>query len=102
MGTKNPEVKRKEQEIILSPSKNTIKIKGKLFYSEGAQSWNIIRLRREVLHEFPELKEKSASFGYTMIVPKTNDEVKKAILDIEKGVIPILLFFRREVPEQDN
>lgn len=80
--------------VILSPGSGIVVVKGKLFYSEGAQSWNVIRLRREVLHEFPELKEKSSSFGYKMIIPKSKQEAEK-VLDIEKNAVPILLFFNK-------
>ncbi len=87
--------------MFLAPSREAVTIQGKLFYSEGDQSWNLIRLKKEVLHEYPQLKDKSASFGYTMIVPKSIEEIKKAIAEFEKvAAVPIILFFRKEKKEE--
>lgn len=83
--------------ILLSPGSHILEINGKLFYSEGDRSWNILRLRKEVLHEFPELKKRSSALGYKMIIPKSKENFKK-ILEGMKESLPILLFFHKEQP----
>lgn len=93
---------KKEQPVsFLKPKVEATKIEGKLFYSEGDQSWNIIRLKKEVVKEFPQLKEKREKFGYTLVISKSQEEIKKIISEVEEnGAIPILLFFNREVKER--
>lgn len=82
-------------ENLLTPRQESVKISGKLNYSEGSQAWNTIRLKKDVFKEFPQLKEKRGCFGYQMIIPKSQEELKKVFSEV-KGVVPILLFFKRE------
>jgi hypothetical protein len=96
-------MKKSENEgrlCFLSPKKETLKIKGNLFYNESAQSWSVIRFKKEILQEFPQLKDKRGSFGYFMVMNRTFGDMKKEISEIEKkgDVLPILLFLckRRE------
>ncbi len=96
--TKRQNPHREEEVVILSPSRQNIKINGKLHYNEGAQSWNLIRLKKEVLHEFPQLREKSASFGYTMIISKSKEGFEE-LIQKEKDGLPILLFFSKNIKE---
>ncbi|MBW6442292.1 hypothetical protein K0A97_00730 [Patescibacteria group bacterium] len=86
-----------ERVILLSPNNRIVKIKGKIHYSEGAQSWNIIRLKKEILYEFPELKEKSSNFGYTMIIPKSKESFKELLSEIEQKALPIFLFLNKSL-----
>lgn len=82
---------------LLVPRQEPVKIEGKLFYSEGEQSWNVLRLKNEVVREFPQLKEKREKFGYTLLISKTKEDVKKVLSEVEEtGAIPILLFFNKE------
>ena len=99
--SKNKSPEKRGNEVILSPSHANVKVEGKLHYSEGAQSWNLIRLRKEVIHEFPELKEKSSKFSYRMIIPKTQEGFKE-ILQSEKEVMPILLFLSKNKQKNIN
>jgi len=73
---------------------DTLELKGSLFYSEGDQAWNIIRLKKEFLQEFPSLKEKSGKFSYKMIIPKTPSSIKKHLEKMSKdnNIQPIILF----------
>ena len=96
--TKRQNPHREEEVVILSPSRQNIKINGKLHYNEGSQSWNLIRLKKEVLHEFPQLREKSASFGYTMIISKSKEGFEE-LIQKEKDGLPILLFFSKNIKE---
>jgi len=84
---------------IISPTKQTVEIKGKLFYSDSDQAWNLIRIKKELLQEFPHLKEKDIDgLVYYMKLYRNYDELKDFVKDIEKnaGIIPIVLFLGQE------
>ena len=81
---------------FLTPHSHLFQVAGRIFYSEGDQSWNTIRLKKEILQQFPQLKEKSSSFGYVMIIPRSQEEMKK-LVDEKKESLPILLFFHKDV-----
>lgn len=92
-----------DTEIFLTPNSNPLTINGKILYNEGAQAWNIIRLKKEILHQFPELKEKRGSFIYKMIIPRTKEELEEHFKElIESGeLIPIFLFFGKDQKEEN-
>jgi len=83
--------------VILSPS--IVKINGKLFYSESAQCWNILRLKRAIFHEYPQLKDRSGDYGYTMILSKSRDKFKDALDEMDEEAVPILLVFNKNGKE---
>jgi uncharacterized protein Yka (UPF0111/DUF47 family) len=82
-------------EKLLRPIHETLRVKGELSYSEGNQAWNVIRLKKDLLKEFPQLKEKRKKFSYKIIMHRSFRELKKEINDLEKegDAIPIFLFF---------
>lgn len=96
-------VKADESEVLI-PNIQPIKIKGKLIYNESGQAHNIIRLAKEILYNYPQLKEKSSSFNYNMIVPRSHVESIKLIEEIGKDnqKVPILLFFERSEDKKDT
>jgi hypothetical protein len=59
---------------------------------------NIIRLKHDILKEFPQLKERRDKFDYSMVMHRTFEDLKKAIKEMEMNeeVIPIFLFFRKK------
>ena len=61
-------------------------------------TWNLIKLRKEIVGRFPQLKEKRAKFSYKMTLHKDYDEFKREIKELEKNdeQIPILLVFYKE------
>ena len=63
-------------------------------YGESQQAWNLIRLKHDLLKEFPQLKQKREDFVYQMIMHRSYKDLKKAIADMEKQerAIPIFLF----------
>lgn len=79
---------------ILSPKKDTVKVEGKLFYNEGDQAWNMLRLKKEILAEFPNLKEKQSKFGYMMLMNQNFEELQEELnkLSKQQGAVPILLY----------
>lgn len=86
-----------EKAVILTPSHDALKINGKIIYTEGVQAWSTIRLKKEIISKFPQLKDKSGNFSYVMIIPESYEDIKKDISEIEKNekTIPVLLFFCR-------
>lgn len=82
---------------ILQPSKKTINLTGKMFYREAIQAWNTLRIRKEILDEFPALKEKRSAFSYQMIFYRDYADLEKAIRKMKKDKLPtpLLLFFRK-------
>lgn len=83
---------------ILRPVNNAINIRGKILYSQGDRSWNLIRIREDILDEFPQLREKQAKFSYRMILHKSYSDFEKAVRELKKNeeAIPIMLFLCRE------
>lgn len=77
---------------------------GKITYSEGNRCWNTIRLRKEIISLFPQLKEKRSNFGYKMKVCLNYSELIKAIKIMEKRkeAIPILLTFHKNKYEENT
>jgi len=90
---------------FLSPIKETVEIKGKLFYSDSDQAWNLIRIKKELLHEFPHLKEKDIEgLVYYMKLYRNYGELKQFVESLEKSsaTIPIVLFIGQEKLQGQN
>ena len=74
-----------------------IDIDGKVLYSEGDQAWNLVRLKKEVLNAFYQLREKSSKFSYHMSYFRVYEELEKAIRGLKKGgALPVLIWFYKE------
>ena len=69
-------------------------VNGEISYAEGNQAWNVIRLKKELLKEFPQLKNKRGKFSYDLLVHRSYKDLKTFIEGSEKDkdVLPILLF----------
>lgn len=83
---------------ILQPTRNILDIKGKIAYGDSSQSWSNIRLKKEIVNEFPALKEKRANFSYNLIFYRSYNELEKAIKKMrrQKVPLPLLLFMIKE------
>lgn len=82
----------------LAPRK-VVDSQGKLAYSESSQAWNILKLKKELFAEFPELKEKRSTFSYSMIYYRTLEELEMEFRKLKKEngeIMPILLFLYKE------
>ena len=81
----------------LSPRK-IINVKGKIHYNESKQAWSNIKLKRELINEFPQLKEKRASFSYELMFGRTVEDLDKALKELAKKgeVVPMLMFLYKE------
>lgn len=80
---------------FLTPTKEVLSIKGKLSYSESSQAWSVLKIKKDIFHIFPQLKEKRSEFSYHMIVPRSFEEAKEKFDELTDKV-PILLFFEKE------
>lgn len=89
---------------ILRPAQETLESKGRLSYSEGSQAWSIIKLKKELLQEFPQLREKRSSFSYRLMLFRSYKKMEKAIKEIQKKEqpLPLLLCFYKEPSREDS
>ena len=77
--------------------KTIIDIEGKLAYAEGFQSWNMLRLKKEIVEEFPALKEKRSSFSYRLMFCRSYKDLTKMIKKLKnEPVMPLLLWMYKE------
>lgn len=91
--------KDKEEEfVILSPIDVAVEFSGKLIYNEGAQAWNTLRLKKELMQKFPYLKEKQGNFSYKMLFANSFEELQDKIEELKKKgqTIPILFFLMKK------
>ena len=71
-----------------------------MLYQESAQAWNTIKIKRELLFLFPQLRDKRSPAKYTMLISRSGDETKKQIEEaVRQDKIPILLFIEKEEVE---
>ena len=49
------------------------------------------------MYEFPELRNKNLKFGYTMVLPRSTDAMRKHLEEVSKSAdtIPILIVFNK-------
>jgi len=82
----------------LTPRK-IVNSEGKVHYSESNQAWNILKLKKEMFEEFPQLKEKRASFSYQLIYHRDVKEIEQTIKKMLKGndrMVPLLLWLYKD------
>lgn len=76
-----------------------IRTKGKMYYKEDNQAWCMLRLRKEILDEFSQLKEKYSKFSYDAIYCRTYEELEKALKELKKTgqPLPLLVWLMRDM-----
>ncbi len=80
--------------------RRVVNSKGKIAYSESSQAWNIIKLKKELFEEFPELKEKRSSFSYKLKFFRDEEELEKVYQKFKKAkekVMPMILFLYKDL-----
>ena len=84
---------------FLSSIRESFKVEGKMSYEGSSCAWNLIRLKKEILQDYPQLKDRSRDFSYAMSVHTTYKEIKKVIdrMERECKALPVLLFFCERV-----
>ena len=95
--TQRKSIEKKERSF-LAPLQEIPKVRGKIFYHENARAHSVIRLTKELLCHYPQLREKNSAFSYLMIVPRSMDEVKAQLKELKKNPekVPIILFLERD------
>ena len=90
------------EEQILRPSRNEINAKGKMYYQAEDHAWNLIRIRKEVLNEFKQLKERRSKFAYNMLFYSEWIEFEKAMRKFKRESLPppVLIWFVKEKNSQ--
>ena len=83
---------------VLRPQRNKLEIKGKLSYLESTHSWSMLGLRKAVIEEFPQLKERVSAFGYKMVFYHDYNNLEKFIRKLKKDgeALPILIWLVKE------
>jgi hypothetical protein len=64
-----------------------------MYYSQGNRAWSIIQLKNDILRKFPKLKNREDKFGYKMVIPQSQEEIKKLVAKMDDDKVPVLLFF---------
>ncbi len=74
-----------------------LNIQGKMSYSESLGAWSTLRLKKELVKEFPQLEEKRSKFTYKAVYYRDIEEFEKAVREMKKdGSLPILLWVFKE------
>lgn len=83
---------------ILRPQRSKIEVKGKLSYLESTHSWSLINLKKVIIDEFPQLKERISSFYYKMVFYHEYEELEKLVkkLKRDKEALPIMMWLVKE------
>lgn len=91
----NPEDK---EWSVLRPKKDRVEVNGRISYQESTHSWSQLNLRKAILDEFPQLKERMSSFGYKLIFYQAYDQLEKFIKRLKEigEPLPILVWFAKE------
>jgi len=86
------------EQQILRPRRNVLRMNGRLTYSEGIGAWNMVRFKKELINEFPQLKEKISKFGYDLAFYQDYKGLEKAIrkLKRKKEALPLLMWLVKE------
>ncbi|MDP2749672.1 MAG: hypothetical protein Q8O89_02470 [Nanoarchaeota archaeon] len=79
---------------LIVPKSGAVIVEGSMFYSSPDKCKSIIRLKKKLSNEFPELKSRDNVY-YRIELWKTYDEVEDRIKDIveRRKTLPMLLFF---------
>ncbi len=80
--------------------RSIVDIRGNLSYSEGAQSWGILRFKKELIKEFPQLQEKRSKFSYKMTYFRDFAELEEKIKEMKRSkeqiAMPMLVWLYKE------
>lgn len=89
------------EEQILRPLRNSIQVKGKISYRDSTGCWSLIALGKQIIQEFPQLREKRSKFGFKMAFYYEHKDLEKAVRKIKrKGeALPLLLWLVKEKQE---
>ncbi len=71
---------------------------GKMAYCESVGAWNTIRLKKTILEDFIDLKQKREKFRYEISVPYKYEEIDFILKEAKKEgrSIPMLIWIKRD------
>ena len=78
---------------ILKPVNEALIIQSRIWYNQNDGAWSIIRLKKNIIDEFPVLKEKRSKFFYKIVHHKTYEDLEKNIRKIKKNKEPVPILF---------
>ncbi len=79
---------------ILTPRINPLILNGSVYYNDKERCNNIIRLKKDLIKEFSQLKDKNYALAYRMELYNNTKQIIDRILELSKeGKLPILFFF---------
>ncbi|MFH1972153.1 MAG: hypothetical protein ABIJ18_01605 [archaeon] len=83
--------------MYLQPYNETKELKGSVYYHGPSQAWCLIKLKKEILSELKDLKNKRGDFSYEMLMPMTFSQLDEAVekTKVEKKAIPFLLWLKK-------
>ena len=84
--------------FMLQPWEEKITAEGKVTYQLCAGAWNSIRLKKVILDQFPELRDKRANINYRIEFFRSYDKILAEIQKMKesKAGIPMLLYLYKE------
>ncbi len=83
---------------ILSRKLEKAEITGKMCYSEHHRSWSVLRFRKDIIKELPQLMDRTTECSYKIIFHPTYKELEKAIRKMKRDKIPVpaMMMFMKE------
>ena len=88
----------------LAPKSKPLVVDGIISYSEANRARTVIRLKKEVVHEFEDLKSKDKSICYKLEYHRNFDKLKERVSELNNNEdgIPFLLFiYSKDVAESE-
>ena len=84
--------------FVLRPWFDKLEAEGLISYESGVNRWNLIRIKKNFVEQFPQLKEKRSKFSYKMTFYPSYEQLRKFVNDLDKkrGPLPILLYLIQE------
>ncbi len=79
--------------------RNAIDTLGSIYYDEKSGTWSIIRIKADLVKEFPQLKEKRSKFSYQLTYYRNIEELEKAIKELKKQKdtpLPVMMWLYKE------
>ena len=89
--------------MTLQPLNEGKSITGKLSYHDASHAWCVLRIKKELLKEFPALRNRSLKFTYKITLFTSFRKVEEHLQKLkERGDIPPMLFWLDEVKNNSD
>ena len=78
----------------LEPINEAVEIKGSLFYDYHSRACSIIRLKKDLINKFPQLKDRMAKIKYELLLQPNFQELIQNIEKLKENgePVPIMMF----------